>query len=378
MADGPAHRAPGRLRLLVAGAGVAGLEAVVALHALAPGRIETTLVDPGETFHMRALDTGEYFGVHRARRYPLAEIAWDLGAELVSEPLDRVDHPVRTAVVRSGRRIRYDALLLAVGARPYPALAHGVVFDPAGGDDTLTAFARRPAGHTAVVVPPGVEWTLPAYELALMLSTQPGATVTLVTAEHTPLAAFGEAGARTARDELATAGVALVTATSAVASSPTRLTSDGGYRLDVDRIVHLPRLVGPGIPGVPCDATGFILADRDGAIAGMDGAYAAGDGTAGTVKQGGLAARQGEAAALAIAARAGVELDRDLEPETLRSVLWTPRGPRHLRAALPPADTAPEVSHRPLWWPPTKVASAWLMPWLTTRDAHRPLREGAA
>ena len=378
MADAPAHSARARLRLVVAGAGVAGLEALVALHTLAPGRIDATLVDPADTFHLRALDIGEPFSLHRARRYPLAEIARDLGAERVSEALDRVDHPARAAVTRSGRRIRYDALLVAIGARPVPALAHGVLFDPARGHDALTELARRPGGHTAVVVPPGVGWTLPAYELALMLSTRPGATVTLVTAEHTPLEAFGAPGARLAREELGAAGVALVTATPAVALSPTRLTSDPDYRLDVDRIVHLPRHVGPGIPGVPCDATGFILAGPHGAIAGMDGVYAAGDGTAGAVKQGGLAARQGEAAALAIAALADIELERDLPPEALRSVLWTPRGRRYLRAALPPADTEPEVSDHPLWWPPTKVASAWLMPWLTTRDAHRPLREGAA
>ncbi len=375
----PGARVPKpRLRLIVAGAGVAGLEALVALRTLAPGRIDATLVDPADTFHLRALDIGEPFGLHRARRHPLAEIARDLGAELVSETLDRVDYPARAAVTRSGRRIRYDALLVAIGARPVPCLAHGVLFNPARGQDTLTELARRPGGHTAVVVPPGVGWTLPAYELALMLSTQPGATVTLVTAEHTPLEAFGDPGARLAREELGTAGIALVTATPAVASSPTRLTSDPGYRLDVDRIVHLPRHVGPGIPGLPCDSTGFILAGPHGAIAGMDAVYAAGDGTAGAVKQGGLAARQGEAAALAIAARAGVDLDRDLPPETLRSVLWTPRGRRYLRAALPPTDTEPKVSDHPLWWPPTKVASAWLMPWLTTRDAHRPLREGAA
>ena len=74
MHDAVVRTAPRRLRLVVAGAGVAGLEALVALHTLAPGRIAATLVDPGQAFRLRALDIGEPFGLRRARRYPLAEI----------------------------------------------------------------------------------------------------------------------------------------------------------------------------------------------------------------------------------------------------------------------------------------------------------------
>ena len=251
MADAAPRAGAARLRLAVVGAGVAGLEALVALHALAPGRIDATLVDPGESFRLRALDVGEPFGMRRARRYPLAEIASDLGVELVSGRLHRVNHEARAAVLRSGEWIGYDALLLAVGARPYPALTEGVLFDPVHGRDTLTGLAARPAGHTAVVVPSGVGWTLPAYELALLLSTQPGATVTLVTAERTPLEAFGAPGAQLAREELATAGVTLISAVQAAAASPTRLTFAGSSGLDVDRIVHLPRHVRAGYPGRP-------------------------------------------------------------------------------------------------------------------------------
>jgi sulfide:quinone oxidoreductase len=64
-----------RLRLVVVGAGVAGLEALVALHALAPGRIDATLLEPRPTFRLRALDVGEPFGLGRARRYPVAGLA---------------------------------------------------------------------------------------------------------------------------------------------------------------------------------------------------------------------------------------------------------------------------------------------------------------
>ena len=260
-------------------------------------------------------------------------------------------------------------LLLAVGARPYPALSEGVLFDPAHGRDVLARLAADPAGHTAVVVPPGVGWALPAYELALLLSTQPGAVVTLVTAETAPLEAFGRPGTALVREECHAAGVALLTAARAVTTSPTRLGDDGRFALDVDRIVHLPRHVGPGIPGLPCNAAGFVVTGRDGAVARMDGVFAAGDGTFGATKPGGLAAQQGEAAAQAIAALAGVAVDAGPPETTLRGILRTPRGLRYLQATAT-GGTA-EVSRHPLWWPPTKVASAWLTPWLTTRDAHR-------
>jgi hypothetical protein len=52
-----------RLRLVVVGAGVAGLEALVALHALAPD------------LPAARLDVGEPFGLGRARRYPVAGLA---------------------------------------------------------------------------------------------------------------------------------------------------------------------------------------------------------------------------------------------------------------------------------------------------------------
>jgi sulfide:quinone oxidoreductase len=370
MTDAARHPSAGRRRLVVAGAGVAGLEALVALHTLAPARFAVTLVDPGSHFRLRALDVGEPFGLPRARRYPLTELARDLGAALIADQVHRVDHEGRAVVLGSGRRVEYDVLLLAVGARPYPALSEGVLFDPAHGRDVLERLAADPAGHTAVVVPPGVGWTLPAYELALLLSTQPGAVVTLVTAETAPLEVFGRPGTALAREELETAGVALVTGARAIATSPTRVRVEGRFALDVDRIVHLPRHVGAGISGVRCNAAGFVVTGPNGAVAGMDGVFAAGDGTSGAIKHGGLAAQQGDAAAQAIAALAGVAVDAAPSETTLRGVLRTPSGPRYLQATASGGEIAAEVSRHPLWWPPTKVASAWLTPWLTTRDAH--------
>jgi sulfide:quinone oxidoreductase len=58
----------------------------------------------------------------------------------------------------------------------------------------------------------------------------------------------------------------------------------------------------------------------------------------------------------------------------LRGLLRTVDGPRYLRAEPPGAAISAEVSSDCLWWPPSKVAARWLIPWLATRDvASRPL-----
>src|SRR5689334_5414530 len=56
---------PERLRVVVAGGGVAGLETLVALNALAGDRIAATLVAPESHFALRALDVFEPFGIGR-------------------------------------------------------------------------------------------------------------------------------------------------------------------------------------------------------------------------------------------------------------------------------------------------------------------------
>ena len=71
--DAPSPAAPDTLRVVVAGGGVAGLETLVALRALAGDRVAATLVAPDDAFAMRALDVFEPFGLGRAHRYALAE-----------------------------------------------------------------------------------------------------------------------------------------------------------------------------------------------------------------------------------------------------------------------------------------------------------------
>src|SRR5581483_10907374 len=80
----------------------------------------------------------------------------------------------------------------------------------------------------------------------------------------------------------------------------------GSRRLYVDRIIALPQLFGPDLPGVPTgSASGFIAVDAQCQVRTLERVFAAGDVTDFPVKHGGVAAQQADAAAESIAALAG-------------------------------------------------------------------------
>ena len=362
-------------RIVIAGGGIAALEALVALSRQAPPGCRITLASPATTFAYRPLAVQEPFGRGGGRRYSLQAIARDRGAAYVNDALSRVDGPARTAVMQSGTEFRYDTLLLAIGARPYPAFAHGVTFDrgteAAAFDELLSDVDARLAPHVAIVVPEHVGWTLPAYELALSIAAYGQGpygrpvTVTLVTHEPQPLAAFGTTVSRTVAEVLDRAGIAVVAGREAVVMSDGALIA-GSQWITADRIVALPRLAGPRPRGVPCDPHGFIPVDGHGRVAGLSHVYAAGDGTSAAIKQGGLAAQQADAAVAHMLSRLGASPEPAPLAPVLRGVLGTPRGTLYLQADLGPgrAGEGSVASWLPLWPAPGRVASRWLGPYL--------------
>lgn len=79
------------------------------------------------------------------------------------------EYSVRLA---GGGRLRYDALVVAVGALQAPWLDGALTFR--GGADAevyralLEELAAGAVSHVLFAGPPGVSWTLPLYELALL------------------------------------------------------------------------------------------------------------------------------------------------------------------------------------------------------------------
>jgi hypothetical protein len=90
--------------------------------------------------------------------------------------------------------------------------------------------------------------------------------------------------------------------------------------------------------------------------------YAVGDMTNFPLKQGGIAAQQADAAAEAIAARAGAPLDPTPFRPVLRGLLLTGMAPRYLRSEA--GATRSEVDAEALWWPPAKIVGRFPAPFL--------------
>ena len=317
-----------------------GLETMVALRGLVGRRVALTLVAPQDDFTVHALEVFEPFGVGRAQRYPVAEMAADLDAGFRHDAVARVERDDRVVHLQSGDELVYDRLVLAVGAFPYPAYEHGVCFkrahDAEAFDGVVADLRSGRAERIAIVVPPGCTWTLPAYELALMVAAlaAPG-EVTLVTYEHEPLSAFGAPAAEWARAALGSAGVELLAGVQATVPNPTSVQLAPGATLACDRVVHLPLLAGPNCPGVPCDASGFVLVDDAFRVHDGDDVFAVGDAAAGPYKQGGLAAQQADVVAEQIAWQVGAEHPPRPYRPVLRGLVRTADGPRYLRAEPP-------------------------------------------
>ena len=78
-------------RVAIVGGGVAGLEALLALHDLAGDRAEVTLVAPDPDFLYKPLLVEEPFDLGPAEQHALAPVAEELGARFLLRAVRRVD-----------------------------------------------------------------------------------------------------------------------------------------------------------------------------------------------------------------------------------------------------------------------------------------------
>jgi sulfide:quinone oxidoreductase len=363
----------GRFRVVIAGGGVAALEAALALRRLAEERVSVDLVAPEPRFWYRPLAVVESFGAGRLHGLDLAELADECGALFVVDELASVDPDAHVARTTNGAELGYDALLVATGARPVATIPGAIPFrGPADVEAFSALLAELRAGslqRVAFVVPGGVAWPLPLYELALQTaSAVAGVEITFVTHEDEPLGVFGSAASAAVAELLERRGIALRTGTYAVAFEHGTLVVAPDDAIDADAVVALPRLTGVPIDGLPRDTHGFVPTDSSGRVRGLDDVFAAGDAVAFPVKQGGIAAQQADAAAEAIAAAAGAPIEPEPFRPVLRGLLLTGGAPTYMRAELAggTGDTSVAAGET-LWWPPGKIVGRYLAPFLAER-----------
>ena len=375
--------AGGTFRVVIAGGGLAALEAALALHDLAAELVSVTIVAPNPEFTYRPLLVREPFTPATTASYDLAEIARRAGAELMVDSFKWLDPHRRILHTDHGKKLGYDAMLLTMGARTTPRFRNVLTLDEKRLREQLADFVisidSGKLGSVAFVVPSLPIWSLPAYELALMTANRSRARghdigVLLVTPEDSPLAALGVNASTEVAELLAASGITTITSATCQVREHGRIDL---YPLRssilVDQIIALPELYAPSLPGVPTSAErGFITVDPYGAVQGLDRVYAAGDITDTPVKHSGLSADQADVAAQTIAALAGAPVEPRPSRPALHVVLLGAAKPLFIRSQmLGEHGVDLELSSDPLWHPAEKLNSEYLGPVLAEIDAAR-------
>ena len=359
----------------ICGGGAAAIESLLALRALLGLALHIDLIAPNRRFVYEPLAVAEPFGMVQARRFDLAELAAEYRAQLHITSLDTVEAQHKRITLSGGVKLAYDALIVAVGARPCAWLPGALRFagaaDVSSFRELLAHLESDGVSRLAFTAPAGLGWTLPIYELALMTAAWvadrhlTGIELTIVTPEKEPLAVFGSTASRALRDVLGDRGIRLHADSIAKTVLPGALRLAAGDTIEVDQVVALPELKGPCVPGLPTDDDGFIEIDNYARVIGLDDVYAAGDATAFPIKQGGIATQQADTAVETIAARLGAGVKPSALRPVLRGALLTGIAPTYVRAtSSDQLAGAGELAADPLWWPPTKIAGRYLGPYL--------------
>lgn len=366
--------------MLIAGGGVAGVEAALAVRELAGARAEVELRSPRREFVYRPFAVGEPYDVAHVLSYDMQQLAERCGASFRLDSIVAVDSGERQASTHDGERVPYDYMVVATGARMLWAVPGAVTFwgvaDEGGLPELVEQLRAGELRSVAFTMPSGCSWGLPLYELALLAEQEltkagvEGVRLTVATPEDAPLQVFGQRAGEQMAKMLEERGIETLTGVHPVKVEESRLQVAPHGELEADVVVSLPRLEGQRIEGVPHDREGFVPIDEHCRAVGAERLFAAGDVTSFPVKQGGIATQQADVAAAAIAAELGAAVEAEPFDPVLRGVLWTGERPRYLYGRLSggQGETSSFSDEPP--WPEAegKVLGRYLTPFLGVAD----------
>jgi sulfide:quinone oxidoreductase len=318
--------------VVIAGGGVAAMEAALALQDLAGDRVEVTICSPRRSFVYRPYSVGVPYGVSRVATYDLERLAAAAGAQYRADSIASVNREARLAVTHDGESIPYGDLIVCPGTKLYWPVPGAITFwgiaDERDVGKVMTEIRGGETKKVAFTMPAVESWALPLYELALLARaeldrTGDDAELTIVTPEDAPLQVFGRGVAEGVAKLLADRRIELITGAHPVRFEHGLLETIPGGPMSFDKVVSLPKLEGRRIRGVPHDVEGFVHIDAHCRVLNCDHVYAAGDVSGFPVKQGGLATQQADVTAEAIVAGLGVAIEPAEFDPVLRGVLWT-------------------------------------------------------
>jgi sulfide:quinone oxidoreductase len=371
-------------RVVVCGGGIAAVEGLLRLRRLLGSSVDIDVVAPNDDLVMRALAVREPFAFGPPSRYELGRIMADNDANWLKDTLAWVDREAQVVHTDGGEKLRYDALLIAVGGRQIEAFEHVRTFRDAEADETYQGVVQDvEEGYSksvAFLLPDGPVWPLPLYELALMTAERAYSMgideleLSLVTPEVSPMAIFGRAATDAVAGLLERAGISVyLSALAQVPATGHLIVQPQGVELRPGRMIATPRIAGPGIRGLAGGgAHGFIPIDSACRVPGADArVHAAGDAAAYPIKHGGLGAQMADTAAASIAQLAGAEVDLKPFLPVIRAKLLTGGEPLYISARLiGPRGFESEVYDTPPWPEDQKVVAEELGPYLAGIDAR--------
>lgn len=367
-------------RVLIAGGGVAAIEAALALRALAGDGCRIEIFSLRHDFAYRPNAVGQPFELAEIGHHDLHEMVGRIGAHLHIDGISSVDVRAASATTDSGETFAFDYLIAATGAQPSSPVPGAVTFW--GGDDgeegkVINDLIEGRIESLALAAPGTESWEVPIYELALLTEAKLSddlkskSRLIIVTPEEMPLRVFGRAVSEAISDLLAARGIEILLATHSVEFDGGHLSTVPAGELAVDAVITLPRLAGRHIEGLPHDESGFIPVDDHCRVLKYERIYAAGDITSFPVKQGGIATQQADVAAESIAADLGVVSEPATFDPILRGVLWTGEGNLYLEGWLRGGHgESSQVSTRRTWrGDENKIVGRYLTPFLAGEPA---------
>ena len=155
--------------MVIVGGGVAGLEALLALHDLAGEHAELTLVARSPDFLYKPLLVEEPFGVGPAEWHELGPLVEEQGGRFVRQTVGAVDTDAHVVELDDGSELEIRAAgrlcwgPLQAGFRSVATTFPSGGREPYRGDEVLDRAAGKDH-RMAFVVPYGVTWSLPLYE----------------------------------------------------------------------------------------------------------------------------------------------------------------------------------------------------------------------